>query len=406
MKKTVLMLIIMILLLCTACGKSETADYYNYTGNDGVRYFSLGDVIYRYGVFAVPTQYHSGFYSPLSGLCRDPLCTHNEEDSVCPDQSGAYRRAYCTDGERIFASFTFPIRGSSDRFLYSMNPDGSDIQLLADMVSIQNTSRSSDDLWYHDGYIYYQQSMYDDITGAETIALMRVSVNGGKQKEVLEKRYLPSVHYYIDDVYYYVLDGSPYYSCEQAMTLVNRETGETTENVHPEGYGVESVHTYRDETYIICAEGIPETDYETITKQTSLRAYRFRNGEYELIAENFASYTFADGGFWYHHFEIEYYGTVMSPTGKGSETTPADIIRNKNNMLTRVDLADGSTKTWTFDRFDEGYVPLFYGMSDGIAIVSMSSPKLRYENNKAVGAVHKYQLNDDGTVTDLGEFAS
>ena len=48
---------------------------------------------------------------------------------------------------------------------------------------------------------------------------------------------------------------------------------------------------------------------------------------------------------------------------------------------------------------------MLYGMSDGIAIVNMSSPKLRYENNKAIGAVHKYQLNDDGTVTDLGEFA-
>ena len=66
-----------------------------------------------------------------------------------------------------------------------MNPDGSDIQLLADMVSIQNTSRSSDALRVHDGYIYYHQSMYDDVTGAETIALMRVSVNGGKQEEVL-----------------------------------------------------------------------------------------------------------------------------------------------------------------------------------------------------------------------------
>ena len=392
--------------LLTGCGTKEKVDYYNYTGNDGYRYFTLGDVIYRCGFSTVPKQYHSGFDTPLIGLCRDPLCTHDDQDAVCPDQESAYLRFYCTDGEKIYASYKFPIKGTSDRFIYSMNPDGSDIQLLADMVSIQNTSRSSDALRVHDGYIYYHQSMYDDVTGAETIALMRVSVNGGKQEEVLGKRYQPGAQYYVDDEYYYVLDVTPYYSYEQAMILVNRETGETTENVRPEGYGVESVHTYRNETYIICAEGVPETDYETITEQTSLRAYRFRNGEFELIAENFVSYTFADGGFWYHPFEIEHYGTVMSPTGKGSETAPADIIRNTNNMLTRVDLADGSTKTWAFDRFDEGYVPMLYGISDGVAIVSMSSPKLRYENNKAIGSVHKYQLNDDGTVTDLGEFAS
>lgn len=399
-------MIIALMTLCTACGKTEPADYYNYSGNDGSRYFTLDDVIYRCGFSTVPKQYHNGFDTPLIGLCRDPLCTHDDQDAVCPDQEWAYKRSYCTDGEKIYASYTFPIRGTSDRFIYSMNPDGSDMRLLTDMVSIQNTSRSSDNLWVHDGYIYYQQSMYDEATKAETIALMRVSVNGGKQEEVLEKRYQPGVQYYVDDRYYFVLDISPYYSYEQAMTLVNRETGERTENVRPEGYGVESVHTYRNETYMICAEGIPETDYYTITTQTPLSAYRFRDGEFELIAENFVSYTFADGGFWYHPFEIEYYGTVMSPTGKGSETAPADIIRNTNNMLTRVDLSDGSRKTWAFDRFEEGYVPLLYGISDGIAIVSMSSPKLRYENNKAIGSVHKYQLNDDGTVTDLGEFAS
>ena len=391
--------------LLTGCGKQETVDYYNNTGNDGSRYFTLGDVVYRCGFSSVPDQYHSGFESTLSGLCRDPLCTHDAQDAVCPDQATAYRRSYCTDGEKIYASCTYPIRGSSDRFIYSMNPDGTDVQLLADMVSIQNTSSSSDNLWVHDGYLYYQQSMYDEGTGAETIALMRVSVNGGKQEEVLEKRYLPSVQYYIDDEYYYVLDLSPYYDYEQSLTMIDRETGEAAENIRPEGYGVESVHTYRDETYIICAEGIPETNYDTITHQTPLRAYRFRDGKFELIAENLINYTFADGGFWYHPFEIEYYGTLMSPTGKGSETEPHDIIRNKNNMLIRVDLSDGSRKTWTFDRFDEGYIPMLYGMSDGIAIVNMSSPKLRYENNKAIGAVHKYQLNDDGTVTDLGEFA-
>lgn len=47
---------------------------------------------------------------------------------------------------------------------------------------------------------------------------------------------------------------------------------------------------------------------------------------------------------------------------------------------------------------------MFYGMSDGIAIVSMGSQKLFYETETPTSAMHKYKLHDDGTVTDLGVF--
>ena len=117
MRKTFSILIIALMTLCTACGKTEPADYYNYSGNDGYRYFTLGDVIYRCGFSTVPEQYHSGFDTPLIGLCRDPLCTHDDQDAVCPDQESAYLRFYCTDGEKIYASYKFPIKGTSDRFI-------------------------------------------------------------------------------------------------------------------------------------------------------------------------------------------------------------------------------------------------------------------------------------------------
>lgn len=47
---------------------------------------------------------------------------------------------------------------------------------------------------------------------------------------------------------------------------------------------------------------------------------------------------------------------------------------------------------------------MFYGMSDGIAIVSMGSPKLFYETGAPTSAMHKYKMNDNGTVTDFGVF--
>ena len=395
--------VMMLAMMLTGCRTTDTADYYN-NAFENVHWFSIGEVIYRGSQFSPPTQYHSGFDAPLEGLCRDPLCTHEDIDTPCPDYNGVMNRTCCTDGEKIYFSV---IDHALNRRICSINPDGSEYRLLLSAEYMQKTSHSAGDLIYSDDTIYYQQSMYDDATGKESIAIMCLSVHGGTPEEALDMRFEPGIMHFVDRECYYILDITPYYAYEQSLTVIDRETGRITENIRPEGYGVERVHTYRNETYIICAEGIPETDYETITEQTSLRAYRFRNGEYELIAENFISYTFADGGFWYHPFEIEYYGTVMSPTGKGSETAPADIIRNTNNMLTRVDLADGSTKTWAFDRFDEGYVPLLYGISDGAAIVSMSSPKLWYENYENGGyhaAIHKYQLNDDGTVTDLGEF--
>lgn len=390
----------------TGCGAEKTADYYNRP--DSLTYFTIGDTIYKGSAFSTPAQYHSGFDAPLIGLCRDPLCTHDGEDALCPDHTSfAGPRRYCTDGENIYFLWWGLSEGTAKTRIFSLHTDGTALRLLTEFE--YRGGGSSFDLRYDDGFLYYQNSIYEEATGEEFIALMQISTSGGTPEEVLAQRFVPSILHYIDSDYYYIHDIASYYGYERSLTLIDRETGEITTDIRPEGYGVDSVHIYRDETYIICAECIPETEYETIMSVTPLRAYRFREGDYELLAENLINYTFADGAFWYTPFELEYYGTVMTPTGKGSEAAPLDIIRNSENTLTRVDLADGSTKAWTFDRFDEGYVPMLYGISNGIAIVNMSSPKLRYENYENGGdraAMHKYQLNDDGTVTDLGEFAS
>lgn len=393
---------LMLAAVCTGCG-TEAADYYN-RADPSYNWFTLGDIIYTGSVFSVRTQYHANFDAPLVGLCRDPLCTHDGAEALCPDHKGfnSIPKSYCTDGKNIYFLCWGLSEGTAKTRIFSLPPDGTALHLLTEFE--YRGGGSSFALRYYDDYLYYQNSIYKEDTGEESITMMRISTSGGTPEEVLTQRFAPGILHFVDGDYYYILDVTPYYDYEQSLTLIDRKTGESTENVRPEGFGVNSVHIYRDETYIICAECIPEKEYDTLTSVTPLRAYRFHDGKYELIAENLINYAFSDGAFWYTPFEVEYYGTVMSPTGKGSETAPHDIIRNSGNTLTRVALTDGSTKTWTFDRFDEGFTPMFYGMSDGIAIVSMGSQKLFYETGAPTSTMHKYKLHDDGTVTDLGGY--
>ncbi|MGN1410594.1 MAG: TolB family protein [Eubacteriales bacterium] len=379
------------------CGKNQT-DYYNRADHSN-NWFTLGDVIYTGSVFSVRSQYYADFDSPLTGLCRDPLCTHDGNE-LCPDHIGfTMAKSYCTDGERIYFSGMNILTDSGRQGIYSVNPDGTGMRLL---TSYDWAGRYSNALRYWGGYLYYQMSVYED--GEEYIALMRVSTDGGKPEEVLDRRFRPSIAHYVDGRYYYILDVNPHYDYERSLTLIDRKTGETTENVRPEGCGVNSVQIYRDETYVICAECVPETEYDTLTSVTPLRVYRFGDGEYELLAENVIRYAFSDGALWYTPFELEYYGTIQSPTGKGNETAPHDIIRNSGNTLTRVDRDGGGVMTWEFDRFGEGFTPYFYGISKGVAIVGMGSQKLYFETGDSRSEMHRYRLNDDGTVTDIGVF--
>ncbi len=181
---------------------------------------------------------------------------------------------------------------------------------------------------------------------------MQISTSGGTPEEVLTQRFVPSILHYVDSDYYYIHDIASYYDYERSLTLIDRKSEEITTDILPEGYGVDSVHIYRDKPTSFAPSAYRRQNMKP-SRRSPLRAYRFREGEYELLAENRINYTFADGAFWYTPFELEYYRTVMSHTDKGSETPPHDIIRNSGNTLTRVDLADGNTKTCSVNGTNE-----------------------------------------------------
>ena len=131
--------------------------------------------------------------------------------------------------------------------------------------------------------------------------------------------------------------------------------------------------------------------------------FRFRDGAYEMIAKDIGSCTFADGAFWYTPFEVQYHGTKEMPTGKANETEPMDFISKTGNTITRINPETRTEEKWICD-LGETASPIILGMSQGILFAEISDMGKYFETGVYETSIHKIQLNDDGTVTDLGEF--
>jgi len=400
--------------LLTGCGTGKTADYYN-SPERGYTHLTIGDTIYRGGIGNI-VQIHAGFTSPLEGLCRDPLCSH-DMDTVCPDsaQFADTSRYYCTDGERIYFSVWNEYRsleavfetgvGKMIRQIYSIYPDGSDLTLLTEY---EFTTISNEEMRIHDGYLYFEQSYYKENAPEQPSAedqytkIRRIFVNGGKTEDVFEEEFSVYVRFFVDDENYYLLEPDAD-TGRNVLTIINRDTRSEAKAEIPDNRSVISLYTYRDDTYILCAGDAVQVTYGEKHHFAPSIMFRFRDGAYDLIAEDIGSCTFAGGAFWYTPFEVQYHGTKEMPTGKANETEPMDFISKTGNTITRIDLETLTEEKWICD-FGETASHIILGMSQGVLFAEISDMGRYFDTGVYETSIHKIKLNDDGTVTDLGEF--
>lgn len=417
MKKLICTLGVLLLLLCSCNTTTKQLAYTNISLNYGS--FSMGETV----IEKAPTglyRYHADAKTVLDHFCYDPLCDHSGNDGVCPDCYNLDFTAYATDGERIYAngrSYLSALNGGTwnrnEKWLVSMNPDGSDMKRL---LSYDSTNAAEPFLHLHDGWLYYYQSFYEDeydpaLKGNQDqyIKIMRINTDSGKTEEAYSGKLLPEDRFYLDDNHYYILHMADGFSISNStLDIIDRETGEAVQTgIIPDGCPVIYVTVYEDNTYFICLESNKTEQYATPVTLQTYAVYRFDGETCEKLVGNIGNLTgivFADGAVWYEPYAFTYFGAKDMPTGNGDETSPYDFYQYTDGTAARFDLDDASTQTWTLPDADDGFCADFLGLSNGVAIVRVDNPEKDFTGDAYEGGVYKFRLASDGTMEMLGAF--
>ena len=96
MKKTISVIAASLILL-TSCSQPTVQDYFN--TQDGCL---LGSTYYKNFAGLDIQLWNPAWDNLMEGLCRDPLCTHNNTDSLCPSSTNLQLKTAVTDGERLY----------------------------------------------------------------------------------------------------------------------------------------------------------------------------------------------------------------------------------------------------------------------------------------------------------------
>ena len=345
-------------LLCGCSEKTPPQDYYNTT--DGCL---LGTTCYKSFAGLDIQLWNPAWDTVMEGLCRDPLCSHDSTDSLCPSSMHLQLKTVVTDGERIYLNaLNFLLTDENAtmyRQIFSVNQDGSDFKLLH---TYDATGNSSPYMKYADGYLYFEQGFYNENyapmsehkgTEMQSMHVMRISVDGGKAEQVLTGEFTIGSSFYVDADNYYLFsaDDDGVYQ----LDIIDPKTKAVRENVLPEvNDDFYDIAVYADKTWLQTFDG---------------NLYVLTDGEFTLVCENKGIYTFG-GGIWYtEEAEPVYVGTKEIPTGAaGGETAPYDYYVEATTKLCRIDPDDYSiTEFIPSDDFDpEDTIVLSYVSENGI----------------------------------------
>jgi len=360
-------------LLLTSCtAKTPPQDYFN--TQDGCM---LGNTHYHNFAGMDIELWNPAWDEPLEGLCRDPLCTHNSTDSLCPSSTNLQLKTVVTDGERLYLNaLNFLLTDENAtmyRQIFSVNQDGSDFKLLH---TYDATGNSSPYMQYADGYLYFEQGYYNEkydptseYTSSEvqSMHVMRIPVDGGKPETVLADELSIGCSFFVDDDNYYLM--SPYGNNMCRLDIIDPETKTVRENVLPEANeDMYSISVYAGKTWLQTYNG---------------DLYVLTDGEFTLICENSGMYTFG-GGIWYTETaEPVYVGTKEMPTGApGGETAPYDYYVEATTKICRVDPDDYSVTEYVpSDDFDpEDTITISYATDTAIRAGVINGRK-KYEDD-------------------------
>ena len=291
--------------------------------------------------------------APYMGLCRDPLCTHDSKDSLCP--SSVYMQmsfqSVVTDGYQLYLNTGNDLlykNGASFRQIYSLNPDGSEFKLLHTFSVTANTPPG---LQYADGYLYFKQGVFNesydpqngDPAGDQIMQIMRIPVSGGDAETVLDGQSDTNRTLYVDGEHYYLVSAAG--TNRPVIDVVDIDTGKVTGDVLPGlDSGACNITVYSGKTWLVHTFASDNTDQ--FDPMGDL--YVWRDGRFELICDDKFDYSFG-GGIWYkERAERTYIGTVDAPTGgPRDETVPVDLYIEPTTKLCRLAPADFSITEYT-----------------------------------------------------------
>ncbi len=358
-------------LLLTSCGaQPPVQDYIN--TEEGCM---LGDTYYDNFAGMDIQLWNPAWDGVKEGICRDPLCTHDSTDSLCPSSTNLWQKTVVTDGKKLYLNALNPLltdNGIMYRQIFSVNPDGSDFRLLH---TYDATGNSSVYMQYADGYLYFQQGYYNEnydpleehvSMDVQSSRFMRIPTDGGKAEAVLDEELSIGTAFYADGENYYLVTHDD--NGVTQLDIMNPETGALTENVLPEERGkLFEVVVYGTKTWLT----------------TSGTLYVKENGGFTQICEGKSGYTFG-GGIWYtEQAEPVYIGTKEMPTGApGGETAPYDYYVKATQKLCRIDPDDTSITEYILsDDFDpEDTVAIGVVTESGIR-ARVSNGRKQYEDN-------------------------
>ena len=369
--KRIYIFAMVLLALLTSCSKTETLDYFN--TEEGCM---LGNTYYQHMTAMDIQLWNPAWDAPMEGLCRDPLCTHNSTDSLCPSSTNLWLKTVVTDGNKLYLNALNPLltdeNGIMYRQIFLVNPDGSDFKLLH---TYDATGNSSPYMQYADGYLYFQQGYYNEnydpmeehvSSDVQSSRFMRIPTDGGKAETVFDEGLPIGTAFFVDGENYYLITHDD--NGVTQLDIMNPETKDVTENVLPEAMGkVFEITVYSGKTWLTASDTL----------------YVRENGGFTKVCEGKSGYTFG-GGIWYTETaEPVYIGTKEMPTGApGGETAPFDYYVEATTKLCRIDPDDYSVAEYVpSDDFDtEDTITISYATDTAIR-AGVSNGRKKYADD-------------------------
>lgn len=346
MKLKLLFLLCGILLLLCSCGMhGEPSDYSNFENGcvlDGTFYDTyLGDRI---------RCWNRDYETVEKGLCRDPLCTHDGRDGICPDDPGMLKYAAVTDGEKLYLhALDLNPHDEVGLFshIFSIDPDGGNFKLL---YSHSVTANASYAMQYEDGWLYYEQTYYNDdydpyreVVRSEDQykSVMRIKTSGGKPEVVIGEKLSVDCRFYLDRTRYYLIlpDGS--------IKITERASGK--EQTIPAGTfdgTVIEIRLLGNRTFLSSANTVnsvcpAENGGEHACSYQDYHLYEYRDGAFLPVIEHAPWLAYDKSAVFYGKESRIYLGTRDKPTGRPGETVPVDYFETTLDCIFRLNLSDG-----------------------------------------------------------------
>ena len=374
MMKKLLICTLAALLLTSCTAKTPPQDYFN--TQDGCM---LGNTYYQHMTAMDIQLWNPAWDSPMEGLCRDPLCSHDSTDSLCPSSTILWLKTVVTDGEKLYINALNPLLTDENatmyRQIFSVNPDGSDFKLLHTYNSTENSYIF---MQYADEYLYYQEGYYNEnydptseyvSSDVQSQRIMRISVNGGKAEEVLDIALPIGCVFYPDGENYYLITYDD--QGVSQLDMIDPKTKAISENILPEARGKYfEITLYAGKTWLTASDEL----------------YVYENGSFQKICEGKSTYSFGDGIWCTKNAEREYIGTKEMPTGApGGETAPRDFYIHPTQTISHIDANDYSITDYTpSDDFDaEDTIMVEIVTTSGIRALITNERKLFNGDNQS-----------------------